>query len=109
MGCALENLMLAASANGYAATATLLPGKLEPIPADPKPRLVARVDLSAGERNPSELYDAIPRRHTNRSLYEPQKPIPPEFVERSAACRAMAQTGDCFCSPAEEDRKDRRK
>src|ERR1700678_3905134 len=41
MGCALENLMLAAAANGYAATATLQPGKLEPILADPKPRLVA--------------------------------------------------------------------
>ena len=33
MGCALENLMLAAAANGYQATATLLPGKLGPIPA----------------------------------------------------------------------------
>ena len=28
MGCALENLMLAAPANGYAASATLLPAKL---------------------------------------------------------------------------------
>ena len=27
MGCALENLMLAAAANGYAATVTLVPGK----------------------------------------------------------------------------------
>jgi hypothetical protein len=28
MGCALENLMLAAAANGYSATVTLIPGKL---------------------------------------------------------------------------------
>jgi len=35
MGCALENLMLAAPANGYAAAAALLPGKLGPIPPNP--------------------------------------------------------------------------
>ena len=35
MGCALENLMLAAAANGHPATVTLLPGKLGPIPAEP--------------------------------------------------------------------------
>ena len=81
MGCALENLMLAAAANGYAGTVTLLPGKLGPIPAEPKPELLARVDLAAGKPEESELYDAIPRRHTNRSAYHPQKPIPPEFVD----------------------------
>jgi nitroreductase len=81
IGCALENLMLAAPANGYAATATLQPGKLEPIPADPKPRLVARVDLATGKRDESELYNAIPRRHTNRGPYDPHKPIPPDFLE----------------------------
>jgi hypothetical protein len=43
MGCALENLMLAAAAHGYQATATLLPGKLGPIPAESKPELLARV------------------------------------------------------------------
>ena len=32
IGCALENLLLAAAANGYATTVTLPPGKLEPIP-----------------------------------------------------------------------------
>ena len=31
IGCALENLMLAAAANGYQATVTFLPGKLGPI------------------------------------------------------------------------------
>jgi hypothetical protein len=62
MGCALENLMLAAAANGYQATLTLLPGKLGPIPARPKPELLAHVDLAAGNREESELYDSIPRR-----------------------------------------------
>ena len=80
MGCALENLMLAAPANSYAATAALLPGKLGPIPTEPKPQLVARVDLVPGQREEGELYNAIPRRHTNRSPYDPHKPIPPDFV-----------------------------
>jgi hypothetical protein len=43
MGCALENLMLAAAANGYQATLTLFSGKLGPIPAEPKPELSVNV------------------------------------------------------------------
>ena len=80
MGCALENLMLAAPANGYAATATLVPGKLGPIPAEPKPQLLARVDLAPGMREENQLYNAIPRRHTNRAAYDPHKPLPPDFL-----------------------------
>jgi hypothetical protein len=81
MGCALENLMLAALANGYAATAELLPGKLGPIPADPKPQLLARVNLASGKREENELYHAIPLRHTNRGPYDPHKTISPDFVD----------------------------
>ena len=81
MGCALENLMLAAPANGYAATAALFPGKLGPIPAEPRPQLLARVNLAPGEREENELYDAIPRRHTNRGPYDPRKAISPDFVD----------------------------
>jgi nitroreductase len=81
MGCALENLMLAAAANGYAATATLLAGKLEPIPAEPKPELVALVDLAPGKGQANDLFAAIPRRHTNRSPYDPKRPIPPDLVD----------------------------
>jgi nitroreductase len=92
MGCALENLMLAAAANGYAGTVTLLPGPLGPIPAEPRPKLVARVDLATGNREASELYDAIPRRHTNRSAYLPQKPIPPQFVDTLS--RLASDEGD---------------
>ena len=35
MGCALQNLLLAAAANGYQATVTTFPGKLGPIPLTP--------------------------------------------------------------------------
>ena len=81
IGCALENLMLAAPANGYAATATLVPGQLAPIPAEPKPQLLARVNLAPGKREENELYNAIPRRHTNRGPYDSHKPLPADFVE----------------------------
>jgi nitroreductase len=81
IGCALENLMLAAAANGYAPVLTLVPGKLRPIATDTGPNLVARMDLVASKREESELYDAIPRRHTNRSPYQPEKPIPPRFMD----------------------------
>ena len=105
MGCALENLMLAAAANGYAATVTLIPGKLGPIHAEPEPKLVARTDLAAGKREESELYDAIPRRHTNRGVYNSQKPIPPEFV--NALSRLASDEADVkiFLFTAEADRR----
>jgi hypothetical protein len=108
MGCALENLLLAAAANGYAATVTLQPGKLEPIPTDPKPRLVARVDLVAGKRDESqlhELYEAIPQRHTNRSPYDPRKPIPPDFLDALARLPGGDPNVKLFLFTAEADRK----
>ena len=72
--------MLAAPANGYAATATLMPGTLGPISSDPKPQLLARIDLSPGKREESALYSAIPRRHTNRGPYDPLQPLSQDFV-----------------------------
>jgi hypothetical protein len=105
MGCALENLMLAAAANGYAATVTLVPKKLGPIPAEPKPELVTRVDLAAGKREESELYDAIPQRHTNRSPYNPQKPIPPQFIDTLSRLASDEVDVKFFLFTAEADRK----
>jgi hypothetical protein len=80
IGCALENLMLAARANGYAATAALMPGILSSISPQSRSELVARVDLAPGTREKSELYDAIPHRHTNRSFYERHRPLPKDFL-----------------------------
>jgi nitroreductase len=105
MGCALENLTLAAAANGYATTVTLLPGKLEPIPAEPKAELVARVDLASGKREKTELYHAIPQRHTNRSAYDSQKPIPPQFVETLNHLASEEPGVRVFLFTAEADRK----
>ncbi len=105
MGCALENLMLAAAANGHPATVTLLPGELGPIPAEPRPELLARVDLASGKPEETELYDAIPRRHTNRSAYDSQKPIPPQFVETLRRLASEEPDVKIFLFTADADRK----
>jgi nitroreductase len=110
IGCALENLMLAAPANGYAATATLQLGKLEPVPADLKPRLLARVDLAPGKSGEinkieSSLYEAIPRRHTNRSAYDPHQSIPPDFLEVLRSLPGDDANVKLFLFTDEADRK----
>jgi len=61
LGCALENLVLAAQAAGYAPSVQLLPTGNE--------SLVARVALARAPRTDSVLYRAIPLRHTNRGPY----------------------------------------
>ncbi|HET8851637.1 MAG TPA: hypothetical protein VFN02_03860 [Ktedonobacteraceae bacterium] len=68
LGCALENLLLAAAANGYSAQVTLLPD-----PADET--WVARVDLAPGPTVISDLYPVIPQRHTNRYPYDTGRPM----------------------------------
>jgi hypothetical protein len=68
LGCALENLLLAAAANGYTARLTLLPDVSDET-------LVARVDLAPGIAAVSDLYRAIPNRHTNRYPYDTGRPV----------------------------------
>jgi nitroreductase len=87
LGCALENLMLAASANSYAAKLTLVEGALSTDLQRPTLRRVARIDLTPASRQESELYSAIPNRHTNRSPYDPTRSLPPAFArELSSVC-----------------------
>lgn len=74
LGCALENLLLAAPANGYAPTLTLLP----------EPGHVAHVALAPGPEERSPLYAAIGHRHTDRSAFA-ARPVPADRLERMAA------------------------
>lgn len=69
LGCALENLVVAAPANGMAAAVTLLP---DPAGASH----VASVALSPGPTQSTEAYAAIPKRHTNRGPYRAGVAIP---------------------------------
>jgi len=63
LGCALENLLIAATANSYTTQLTLLPDASNE-------NLVAQIELTPGSPVPSELYNLIPQRHTNRYPYD---------------------------------------
>lgn len=75
VGCALENILLAAQAEGYNAELTYLPN-----PADSTH--AARIALSRGVRNISLLYEAIPLRRTNRLAYDTARPVEQEILNR---------------------------
>ena len=64
IGCAIENLTLAAPANGLAAKVQLLPT------ADRDH--IARIALAPGVTEESSLFAAIPQRRTDRSAYAPR-------------------------------------
>ncbi|TDB85800.1 hypothetical protein E1264_19915 [Actinomadura sp. KC216] len=74
LGCALENLVLAARANGYAPKVTLMPGD---------PGHAATVVLGSGTPDKGELYQAIPLRRTNRAPFQ-KRPIPDALLTEMA-------------------------
>ena len=80
LGCALENMVLAARAQGFVPDVELGPGTLDPPPDAPPPLLVARVQMRPGQRGESDLYKAIPELHTNRGAYDADRPVAEELV-----------------------------
>ncbi len=80
LGCAVENMALAAIANSHEAEVVLSAGTLDPIPSTHEPTLVAAINLSPGKQEQSSLYEAIPQRHTNRGPYNPDRSLPPEVL-----------------------------
>jgi len=65
LGCAVENLVLAAAARGYQATVALMP-----LPSDPTH--AASITLTPAPLTTSASYDAIGLRHSNRGPYTTQ-------------------------------------
>jgi hypothetical protein len=80
LGCALENLILAASAQGFGHRLALFPSPSEIAH-------VARVDLEAGSepKSVSPLYAAIPHRHTNRGPYDTARALDPSVFDEMQA------------------------
>jgi hypothetical protein len=97
LGCALENLLIAAAPHGYAFRLTLLPN-----PADPAH--VARVHLRHGSTTTSPLYDAIPQRHTNRGAYHTDRPVTASIRSRMEALNAVPEVGIVWFTSASEKR-----
>ena len=73
LGCAVENMLVAATANGYAVALTMPAGNLTDLPQREQPVLVARLALSASERSADPLFEQIPLRQTNRGPYLPDQ------------------------------------
>ncbi|MFZ4815557.1 MAG: Acg family FMN-binding oxidoreductase [Phototrophicaceae bacterium] len=78
LGCALENMMLAAQAEGFTAVLSLLHNETEP-------EHVAHLTLTAGQAQVADLYTAIPNRHTNRSPYDLTRAVAPDVLTSLAA------------------------
>jgi hypothetical protein len=78
LGCAIENLCLAAAPNGYATRVEPVPGSLLDIGERKGPVLAATVHLSrlSTPGRPEPCYGAIPRRHTNRNPYDRARGLP---------------------------------
>ena len=84
LGCALENMALAAAAEGFAADVQLMPDAADETHA-------ARLKLSPATAAASELYAAIPTRHTDRSGYDTARPVADETL---AAIRGLVTDPD---------------
>lgn len=93
LGCALENLVLCAEAAGYRPTVRLAPAP---------PTYAARIDLKPGTAIASDLYRAIPRRHTHRGPYRPDVPVPQTVLDELAAMVSAISCPDASGRPRPE-------
>jgi len=73
LGCALENLLIAAQAKGYDPRLTILPN-----PSNPT--LIGHIDLGSGPESNSRLYRAIPKRHTSRAPFDTSHAVAQETL-----------------------------
>lgn len=98
LGCAIANLTLAAAAEGYAHTLTLMP-----TPQDDSH--VARVAISHSTPTATPRYTAIPQRRTNRGPYAEQS-VSTELLTQLAAITAdFENVGVRWLTTPEEKRR----
>ena len=74
VGCALENLVLAANAMGYSCQLKLMPNASNA-------SHVAEIMLTSSPGSASILFEAIPNRHTNRGPHDMERKISQETLE----------------------------
>jgi hypothetical protein len=89
LGAALENLVVAAQARGFAPSVALMP-------TGPDSTHAARVALSRSVPRRSPLYAQIPRRHTNRYPYVEGKEVPREALATMAALAGDSPDAQLF-------------
>ncbi len=76
LGCAIENLALAAPVNGYECRIELMPGAANQ---------VAEIALTRASHTKPELASAITKRHTNRGAYDTSSPVGMPTLDALAA------------------------
>lgn len=74
LGCALENLIVAAKEKGYSPKITFFPDQQDI-------KFIAKIDLTTMKPLHTEFYDAIPKRHMNRGPYDTNRPVTQEIIE----------------------------
>lgn len=104
LGCAVENMVLAANALGHAAKVTVVEGPLEPMAQALPPSLVASIELSPGTPRQDELYAAIPLRHTNRAAYDPRRRVPGELLQSLQLVAEESSTLKLFLFSGDSER-----
>ena len=105
LGCAVENMMLTAAAQGYKVELNLTSGVLNRIPENPEPVLAAGLGLTFGGAQRSSLQQAIPRRHTNRAGYDMSRPLSPETLGNLANLAKDEIDLNLFVYSGDADRK----
>ena len=89
LGCAIENMLVAAGPNGYDAEVAAVEGSLANFTERRSPVAAASVRLKKRAPSaPDGFYRAIALRHTNRYAYERSKAVPADWRE------FLRRTGD---------------
>ena len=105
LGCAIENIAVAAPVHGYSAELTMVSGALDLRADRPEKVLAGRVDLKPGERSEGPLYHAIPRRHTNRGPYDTARPIAAKDIDRLGELGQLGDDMKVFLIHKDDERK----
>jgi hypothetical protein len=95
LGAAIENLVLAARAFGSNAAVRPTEGRLSLSPDD-APFRAARILLEPATNDRDALFEAIPKRHTNRGPYRPNQPVAAGDLRRLADLVASAHARAVF-------------
>lgn len=87
LGCALENMVHAARAQGFEPVVEPGNGMLT-LPAKADMAAAAVLTLKPGERRESELFNAIAERHTHRGAYDTARPVSRALLDEMQALAA---------------------
>lgn len=106
LGCALENMALAARAGGYAFRIVPVPGDLAAVDDPAGLVRVARMELKPGDRESTRLHRAIPDRHTNRGPYDVSRAVPESALDAMRTMAAGASGARLIVINDDKDRED---